>query len=1037
MIETSAVVRIPERPIPQQRAVFPVIATVAPMLLSVVMWVITGSAYMLLFAALGPVIALSTLFDSHRGIRKARAAAESQFNADTAAALAKIAVLHAEQRQAGWALTPSVALIADAAIESTMAGAAADATRATAPYAHDWASSAVPSSALQLSATLSRWQREATPVVALGMGTVPSDVRIESSGLTGLPDSPDQWSGENGLALAARGCPGAPVVASAASGIGLVGPLALTVPFARGLVLQLAHRMHPTTLVIDGCMIDQWGWMRELPHAAGRASPAAVFELVVSEETANEGRVVGRGHGGSGEILIAVAESSGALPPGCATIVRVEAPQIAQVLRSPEQRAGLHFKPELVSLSQARQITRRLSVAAGDLGLTRRATQLPHQVSLDDLWTGTQATIADQRLQPMRPLLSLRCPIGIDADGVTFVDLIEHGPHAIVGGTTGSGKSELLVTWVVAMAAEFPASALTFLLVDFKGGATFDALSRLPHCVGLITDLNVREAQRALESLRAEIRYREEALRSLGARDIADQTGSLPRLVIVVDEFQAMLDAFPALHAVFLDVAARGRSLGIHLILCTQRPAGVVRDALLANCSLRLSLRVNNRADSIAVLGTGDAADIEAAHAGRCLIAAGESVVLCQVAVTGQSRIERIAGFGGADDHAPRRPWLDPLPDRVERADLDGVGVVGAETRETELLLGLADDPGHQRYRVAMYDPVADGSLLVVGKHHSGRTSLIALLASQSGSALGCTVIPPDAEAVWDALAAAVLRIERAQFGRRRHGAPTVLLFDDFDAVCASWGVEHQESALEMLGDVLRRGPGVGLYCVVASAQLMPGLQRIRSLIPSTLLLGMGSAAEHVAFGGPGALYDDDMPPGGGFWRGLRTQLLTQARAAITALASRATAETETDGAAVIPIRLAEHPTLVVVSGRPGATGEFLHAHRAAGTTIIDVGAAEHQLKRRPVRELDPEALDVSSSAVMSEILVGDMEAWQALWPLFISLRRHALVVLEHCSLADYRFISRSRTLPPYLSPGRGHVWVIGPDGDTQRGVFV
>src|SRR5690606_24676261 len=105
-------------------------------------------------------------------------------------------------------------------------------------------------------------------------------------------------------------------------------------------------------------------------------------------------------------------------------------------------------------------------------------------------------------------------------------------------------------------------------------------------------------------------------LRDLGVRDIG-QAPALARLVIVVDEFAAMLDGFPDLHALFVDIAARGRSLGLHLILCTQRPAGVVKDSLLANCGLRMSLRVNNRADSTAILATDAAALIPATLPGR------------------------------------------------------------------------------------------------------------------------------------------------------------------------------------------------------------------------------------------------------------------------------------------------------------------------------------------------------------------------------------------------------------------------------------
>ena len=148
----------------------------------------------------------------------------------------------------------------------------------------------------------------------------------------------------------------------------------------------------------------------------------------------------------------------------------------------------------------------------------------------------------------------LNAAIGVTQTGEIFsVDIVEQGPHAVVAGTTGSGKSELLVTWVAALSRAYSASSFTVLLVDFKGGAAFDALTGLDQCVGLITDLDPDGAARALLSLRAEIRWRERTLRERGARDISDVRleGHLPRLMIVVDEFAAMLSEFPQLHDVF------------------------------------------------------------------------------------------------------------------------------------------------------------------------------------------------------------------------------------------------------------------------------------------------------------------------------------------------------------------------------------------------------------------------------------------------------------------------------------------------------
>src|SRR5690606_3260836 len=155
-----------------------------------------------------------------------------------------------------------------------------------------------------------------------------------------------------------------------------------------------------------------------------------------------------------------------------------------------------------------------------------------------------------------------------------------------VGGTTGSGKSELLNTWILATLDDRTPAEVTVLLVDFKGGAAFAPLAGLPHCVGLVTDLDGPLAARAAISLRAEIRRREQVLAHSRARSIDEAGGGVPRVIVAVDEYASVLGEDPELHALFSDLAARGRSLGIHLILCTQRPSGVVRDAILANCPL-------------------------------------------------------------------------------------------------------------------------------------------------------------------------------------------------------------------------------------------------------------------------------------------------------------------------------------------------------------------------------------------------------------------------------------------------------------------
>jgi DNA segregation ATPase FtsK/SpoIIIE, S-DNA-T family len=224
-----------------------------------------------------------------------------------------------------------------------------------------------------------------------------------------------------------------------------------------------------------------------------------------------------------------------------------------------------------------------------------------------------------------------RVPIGVAADGVFSVDLRHDGPHVLVTGATGSGKSELLRTLIVSLAVANRPDELTFVLVDCEGGVAFGACVELPHTVGLITNLGGVAADRTLESLDAELRRREEILFAAGVSDLADycelrDAGDLraavrlPRLVVVVDEFAAMAGDMANFVACLLDIGDRGRSLGIHLVLATQHPAGALTTEVRAAANLQIALRLTDSDES--AQGAA-AARIPKTLAGRCYVGSG------------------------------------------------------------------------------------------------------------------------------------------------------------------------------------------------------------------------------------------------------------------------------------------------------------------------------------------------------------------------------------------------------------------------------
>lgn len=344
------------------------------------------------------------------------------------------------------------------------------------------------------------------------------------------------------------------------------------------------------------------------------------------------------------------------------------------------------------------------------------AAGLPVRVELAELLRTDTAAIR----QRWRGRVSLAVPVGVTASGPLVVDLERDGPHALVAGMSGAGKSEFLTTWLLALALGNPPGLLQFILVDFKGGAAFDVLAGLPHCMGVLTDLDEGATRRALQSLRAQLRRREQTLRAHGSRDITDHNQvsgrPLPRLVVVIDEYRALADDHPDLLEQFLRLANQGRSLGIHLIVGTQRPAGAVGPELRANMPLRVCLRVAERPDSLDVLGVPDAATLEKVP-GRALVHAA-GLTAAQIAWSGQRPdvLDVVARIrSAADGTAVAPPWQPPLPALVAARDFPADAVA------------LADHPSELDQRPVT---LPDGGLLILGTAGSGRSGAAHTAAS-------------------------------------------------------------------------------------------------------------------------------------------------------------------------------------------------------------------------------------------------------------------------------------------------------------------
>lgn len=609
---------------------------------------------------------------------------------------------------------------------------------------------------------------------------------------------------------------GAPVTAAYAAGgvLGLWGDADGTARAANALILQAATLHSPEELVIVaaiGSDETNLSWITWLPHTRSTTSPIDGNHVVADPNqgralcdtlnTIASSRAVSRTDATKGPHILAVitekarvdwsalsrmlaqtednrvtvlwvGSSEASTPKHCSTVLGFASGSVTCLRRGQPRTIVI---PELLDANIAEEAARQLSPLR-DAASSNAAASMPRTVHLSTLLgEAFFDPAAVNRNWVSAPKVTLRAPIGIDADGPWLLDMIEDGPHALIAGTSGSGKSELLQTIVASMAAQYPPSRLNFLFVDYKGGAAFGDANMLPHAVGMVTDLDESLSLRALTSLRAELKRREAVLHGK-ARDIAeyeklDPSNCPPRLVIVVDEFATLVKEIPDFVAGMVDVAQRGRSLGIHMILATQRPSGAVSENILANTNLRICLRVLDAAESASVIGTADAAYIPPPLRGRSYIRTGprelhavqtgwanaplntganpSKVKLGPLNGTRAARrinktVDGPAEFkvavksiakAGVGLPSPRRPWLEPLSEVISLSDVANF----AERDETNknphdparhTAWGLVDDPSRQAQYPALIDFEEDGGLLVLGSAGSGKTTLLRTVAA-------------------------------------------------------------------------------------------------------------------------------------------------------------------------------------------------------------------------------------------------------------------------------------------------------------------
>lgn len=783
---------------------------------------------------------------------------------------------------------------------------------------------------------------ESTPVV-IGSGARRSALRV-----TG-----DDSERASGFRKRAAQVEDVPITIAMGRGICVRGPAPVTTAVARALAVQLCLRHGPAQLALVGGGLERMG-LAGFAHARRFRRGAWRLAIVMGDEEFTDA-----------DAQVRVCATEHEVPEGVTTVIECVEPARARLRTS----AGVEdIAVEGFSRAQA------AAIAAGSIEREGESAYLPDSVVLGEL-----AVPADTGSS------GLAAAIGRTESADIVLDLVEDGPHAIVTGMTGSGKSELLVTWITSMARSHGPEEVTFVLADFKGGTAFDPLRALAHVAAVITDLDEDGARRGVESLTAELRRREAVLAETGARNIAEAAGRLTRLVIVVDEFAALLQEHPDLGAVFTDVAARGRALGMHLIVGTQRAAGVIRDGLAANCPLRVSLRVTESADSRLVIGSDDAAELPGGADSRGLAFVRRpqdaTAAAVRVALTGAGDLRDI-GTRWPDAVAPVSPWLPALPARLDLAELSRVNSPGAA-----LLVGLTDEPERQRQTPMLLRPGIDRGLAVIGGSGSGRTALVRVLAEQSAQHV---LLGPDPERAWDTLAE-VLEAGPA--------APDLVLCDDLDQLVASFPAEYGQVFLERIEKLVRSAAARGCTVVITTGRAAGQSARVIEALPARMLLRMGTKMEHLAAGGDADSYRRDRPAGRGRVGPHEVQVAwtdgsAHARAA-TEHVERWTPAAHVVGVVALGVRR-------VVEGLRGAYPDHV------------VSSAIDHVQ-------DP----TTTTPTADTILVGDADSWQRHWPLWQQIRLEGeMLFLAECA-AELRTFAGSRELPPYAQPHAGRVWTI------------
>ncbi len=505
---------------------------------------------------------------------------------------------------------------------------------------------------------------------------------------------------------------------------------------------------------------------------------------------------------------------------------------------------------------------------------------------------------------------SLKAELGRGPDGPEELDLVNDGPHILLAGTSGSGKSELLKSLMLGWAAAYGPEEVNFVLVDFKGGSTFQRIAQLEHSLGLVTDLSQAQAERTLEGIHSELKRRERLFLDAGAGDYAEYRRTNPqaplaRILVVIDEFRIFSHELPDTMDELMRLATLGRSLGLHLVLATQRPQGVVTADIRANIGAIITLRLRGEDESENLVGTKAAGHIPRDLPGRGIIRRpGEQPRPFQSARL-SSGTEQLTALPEAQEEPaePEAEWTDAAPQIVQ---LLSEASPARRRPHTPLLpplpqqlpasagaaavLGLVDDPARQSRWELTFSPSEPQSIALIGEGGSGGAQALAALTAQllsgqeeahlylldgdrslerfrSHPRVGSWVTEEHMPELEHLLAALKEELTARRMGRGSSRVPLVILMSGH----AQWHMAAQSAGPglmdHMLGTLIGEGAEAGFSAVISGGRELVG-GKLGARIPHRIYLPYG-VSEDTSFMWP-KLRPVDGQPGRGVWIGPR-----------------------------------------------------------------------------------------------------------------------------------------------------------------------